>query len=160
MRAPTRLALVYALALLALPASAGDLTGTWKGKWSCKAQNAKGKLRLTSASVQAPEPGVSTLQITEPDGPGTPALQAYIDGVLFSGFSLQPAPAALSGIGAFIGCDPGDVRSFKWKLKIGAIAAKITWRSLFVSNDQTISMCRGSWTRVSVEDPGVVETCR
>lgn len=161
MRAPTRCLLACALVLTAAaPASAGDLTGTWKGKWSCKSVNASGKLKLTSTSVTAPEPGVSTLEISHPDGPGTAAIQAYVDGALFAGFSLQPDPEITSGVGAFIGCDPGDVRSFKWKVKIGEIPARITWRSMHVSDDQTISSCRGSWKRISVADPGISDTCR
>jgi hypothetical protein len=161
MRAPTRLLLVAALCLLArAPASAGDLTGTWKGKWSCKAQNAQGKLKLSSTTVQVPEPGVSTLEITQPDGPDSPALQARIDGVLFAGFSLQPGPA-LGGVGAFVGCDPGDVRSFRWKVKLDSVQAKISWRSMFVSNDYVISSCRGSWSRVSLEEPAAfIDSCR
>jgi hypothetical protein len=160
MRAPTRLLLVAALCLLAsAPTSAGDLTGTWKGKWSCKAQNAEGKLKLSSIAVQEPEPGVSTLEISHPHGPDDPALQARVDGVLFAGFTLVTA-ATVGGLGAFVGCDPGDLRSFKWKAKPNVVKGKITWRGTFVSDDATLGSCRGSWTRVSLEDPAVSDTCR
>lgn len=168
MRAPTRLLLVSALGLLAsAPASAGDLTGVWKGKFSCKAQNAQGKLKLSSRMVVAPEPGVSTLEITHPDGPASPALQARIDGALFAGFSLQ-AGSALGGVGAFVDCDPnndpggfGDIRSFRWKVKLDDVKAKISWRGMFVSDDAVISSCRGSWSRVSLEEPApAVVSCR
>ena len=151
MRAPSRLLLVSALGLLAsAPASAGDLTGVWEGKFSCKAQDAQGKLKLS---------GPSTLEISQPGGPGGAALQAHIDGVLFAGFSLQPGPA-LGGVGALVGCDPGDIRSFRWKVKTDDVKAKISWRGVFVSNDAVISSCRGTWSRVSLEDPVVIDTCR
>jgi len=168
MRAPTRLLLVAALGLAAgTPVSASDLTGTWKGKWSCKGQGASGKLKLSSRTVLSPEPGVSTLEITHPDLPDQPALQARIDGALFSGFSLQTGPA-LGGVGAWLGCDPnvdpggfGDIRSFRWKVKPGAVKAKITWRGMFVSEDAMILSCRGKWQRVSLEEPDpAIGSCR
>ena len=161
MRAPTRLLVTAALALLvAAPASAGNLTGVWKGKFSCKAQNAQGQLKMSSRGVTAPDPGVSTLEITHPNGAGTPALQVRIDGVLFAGFVLGVGPA-VGGVGAFIGCDPGDLRSFKWKATPGVAKAKISWRGMLVSNDAMVGSCRGSWTRVSLAEPAVPpESCR
>ena len=154
MRAPTRLVLLSALGLcLAAPASAGDLTGTWKGKYSCKAQDVRGKLKLS---------GLSTLEVTQPDTPGSPALQARIDGMPFAGFVLQTG-ASLGGVGALVGCDPGDIRSLRWKVKAGDVKARISWRGVFVSNDAVISSCRGTWSRVSVEEPSPaidVGTCR
>jgi hypothetical protein len=161
MRAPTRPLLACALALLAAgPAAAGDLTGTWKGKWSCKGQDAQGKWKQSSRAITTPEPGVSTLEVWHPDGTATPALQARIDGVPFTGFLLG-SPADQAGVGAFIGCDPGDLRTFKWKLKIGAVKAKLSWRGMYVSDDATISSCRGSWTRVDLAEPAApFESCR
>jgi hypothetical protein len=72
---------------------------------------------------------------------------------------LQPGPA-LGGVGALVGCDPGDVRSLRWKVKLDDVKAKISWRGVFVSNDAVISSCRGTWSRVSLEDPAVIDTCR
>ena len=151
MRAPSRLLLVSALGLLAsAPASAGNLTGLWEGTFSCKAQDAQGKLKMS---------GPSTLEITQPDTLGSPALQARIDGALFAGFVLQTGPT-LGGVGALVGCDPGDIRSLRWKVKLDDVKAKISWRGVYVSNDQVISSCRGKWSRVSLEDPAVIDTCR
>jgi hypothetical protein len=151
MRAPARILLASALGLLAgAPASAGNLTGVWEGKFSCKAQDAQGKLKMS---------GPSTLEISQPDTPGSPALQARINGVLFAGFVLQTGPT-LGGVGALVGCDPGDIRSLRWKVKADEVKAKISWRGVFVTNDTMISSCRGSWTRISLEDPVIVDTCR
>jgi hypothetical protein len=154
MRAPTRPLLVSVLVLLAAaPASAGNLTGVWEGKYSCKAQDARGKLKLS---------GLSTLEITQPDTAGSPALQARIDGVPFAGFVLETG-ASLGGVGALVGCDPGDIRSLRWKVKPDDVKAKISWRGVFVSNDAMISSCRGSWSRVSLAEPTPaidVGTCR
>ena len=75
-------------ACMAAPAHAGDLTGTWKGKFKCKLENGEVKQKLSSKTITAPEPGVSTLTVRHAEGAGTSALQMEVDGVLFSGSAL------------------------------------------------------------------------
>jgi hypothetical protein len=162
MRAPTRLAAALAAALIAAPAAAGDLTGVWKGKFKCTLQDGQSKQKLSSRTVAAPEAGVSTLELTHPDGPDSPALQIRIDNVLFAGFMLVDAGGA-SGVGAIVDCNPnqdpgtgyGELRTFRWRAAPGAIAGSISWRGMLVDDDAVIGSCRGSWRRVSREDPGV-----
>ena len=163
MRAPTRsLALAcLAAALAAEPGLAGDLTGTWKGKFSCKLENGQSKLKLSSKTITAPDPGVSTLEISHPGGPGTSALQLEVDDVLFAGFALPPGAAA-RGVGALFDCsddgDPGDageIRTFKWSVTADSVKGTIAWRGMLVNDDQEIGSCRGSWKRISREDPEI-----
>jgi hypothetical protein len=161
----TRLALVVTFALAAAPAQAGDLTGTWKGKFACTMQSAQGKQKSSSRGVSTPEPGVSTLEVSHPDGPGTPTLQVRIDGVLYAGFVIGP-PAAAAGAGAFFDCtvttDPGgfgEIRNFKWKATPDDVKGSISWRSLLVDDDAVVGSCKGKWRRISREDPGVA-SCR
>jgi hypothetical protein len=165
MRAPTRSFAALLAALIAAPAAGGDLTGVWKGKFSCTMESSQGRSKLTSRSVTSPDPGVSTLEITQPDGPGTSALQARIDDALFAGF-VVPTGAAAAGAGAFVDCDPnndpggfGEIRSFRWKVAADTVSGSISWRGLFVNDDAEISTCKGKWRRVSREDP-LVESCR
>ena len=166
MRAPTRwLCVSLVAALAAAPALAGDLTGTWKGKFSCKLEDGATKMKLSSKSITAPEPGVSTLEISHPGGPGTAALQIQIDDVLFAGFAL-PAGGAVRGVGALFDCtddgDPGDageIRTFRWKVTADAVAGTIAWRGMLVNDDQEIGSCKGTWKRISRVDP-IIGPCR
>jgi hypothetical protein len=166
MRAVTRWLCVPLLSACAAgPAVAGDLTGTWKGKFRCAVENGQTKQKLSSKQIAAPEPGVSTLLISHAEGPGTAALQLEIDGVLFAGFAL-PAGGAVRGVGALFDCtddgDPGDageLRTFKWKVSADSVKGSIAWRGMFVNDDQEIASCRGTWKRISREDP-VIGPCR
>jgi hypothetical protein len=166
MRAPTRWLLALLLAALAAgPALAGDLTGTWKGKFRCTVENGTSKVKLSSKTITAPEPGVSTLRISHPEGPGTGPLQMTVDDVLFAGFAL-PAGGAVKGVGALFDCtddgDPGDageLRTFKWKVKADSVKGTISWRGMLVNDDQQVGSCRGSWKRISREDP-IIGPCR
>lgn len=162
MRAPTRwLCVPLLVAWAAGPALAGDLTGTWKGKFKCTVQNGAAKLKTSSKQIAAPDPGVSTLLISHAEGPGTAALQLEIDGVLFAGFAL-PAGGAVRGVGALFDCtddgDPGDageLRTFKWKVTPDSVKGSIAWRGMLVNDDQEIASCKGTWKRISREDPGI-----
>ena len=165
MRRPTRWLLASLLVLGAAPTHAGDLTGTWKGKFSCTMTSAQGKQKLSSRSVTAPDPGVSTLEVSHPEGPGTATLQVRIDGVLYAGFVLGTG-AAVSGAGAFMDCTPtndpggfGEIRNFRWKVAPADVKGSLSWRGLLVDDDAVVGSCRGSWRRVSREDPGIA-SCR
>jgi hypothetical protein len=166
MRARSRwLCATLVAVLAAAPAAAGDLTGTWKGRWSCKLENGATKLRLSSKTITAPEPGVSTLEISHADGPGTPALQVEVDDVLFAGFAL-PGGGAVRGVGALFDCtddgDPGDageIRTFRWKVTADAVRGTLAWRGILVNDDLEVGSCKGVWKRISREDP-VVGPCR
>jgi hypothetical protein len=158
--------LVASLVLCALPAQAGDLTGIWKGKFKCKLEDGEGRQKITSREITSPEAGMSTLEVSHPDGPDTPALQLRIDDVLFAGFLLPEAGTA-SGIGAIVDCSPdddpavgfGEIRSFRWKEKPGDVKGWISWRGMMVSDDAVIGSCKGKWRRVSRMDPGIAP-CR
>ena len=162
MRAPTRFATLLLAACFAGPALAGDLTGTWKGKFSCTLQDGTGKRKLSSRAVASPESGVSTLEVTQPDGPGSRALQLRIDTVMFAGFAL-PEGAATAGVGAIVDCsenqDPGagfgELRTFRWRVKPDTVGGTISFRGMLVDDDEVVGACRGSWRRVSRDDPGV-----
>jgi hypothetical protein len=147
--------------LVVTPSMAGDLTGTWKGRFSCKLENGQSRLKISSKTVTAPEPGVSTLEISHPGGPGTPALQIEVDDVLFAGFAL-PAGGAVGGVGALFDCtdngDPGDageIRTFRWKVTADSVKGSISWRGMLVNDDQEIGSCKGTWRRILREDPGI-----
>jgi hypothetical protein len=166
MRASTRWICACLLAACAAaPARAGDLTGTWKGKFKCTVENGQAKLKLSSKAITAPEPGVSTLLISHPGGPGTAPLQLTIDDVLFAGFALPGGPA-VRGVGALFDCtdtgDPGDageLRTFKWKVTADSVKGSIAWRGMLVNDDQEVGSCKGTWKRISREDP-VIGPCR
>ena len=165
MRTPVSLLVAALLALSAAPSHAGDLTGTWKGKFSCTVLSDAGKQKLSSRTVTAPDPGVSTLEVSQPDGPGTNTLQVRIDSVLYAGFVLGTG-AAVSGAGAFVDCTPtndpggfGEIRNFRWKVAADSVKGSLSWRGLLVDDDAVVGSCRGSWRRVSREDPGVA-SCR
>jgi hypothetical protein len=148
-------------ACVAAPIHAGDLTGTWKGKFKCKLENGEAKTKISSKTITAPEAGVSTLTISHAEGPGTSALQMEVDGVLFSGFAL-PEGGAVKGVGALFDCtdggDPGDageLRTFKWKVRSDSVKGSISWRGMFVNDDQEVGLCKGKWKRISREDPAI-----
>lgn len=153
--------LALAATLLPAPAASGDLTGTWKGKFKCKIQNGVSKQKLDSKTITAPEPGVSTLLISHADGPGTPPLQMEIDGVLWAGFAL-PEGGAVKGVGSLFDCtddggseNAGELRTFKWKVKSDSTKGTLSWRGMFVNDDQEIGLCKGRWKRITRDDPGV-----
>jgi hypothetical protein len=165
MRSPTRWLLAWLLVLGAAPAQAGDLTGTWKGKFSCRLMDGQGKQKLSSRAVEVPEPGVSTLDVSQPEGPGTSRLDLRIDNVLYAGFVVSPG-AAQSGVGGIVDCTPtnvpggfGEIRNFRWKVSPDTIKGTLSWRGLLVDEDTVVGSCRGTWKRVSREDPGVA-SCR
>ncbi len=163
MRAPTRLVAALVAALIAAPATAGDLTGVWKGKFKCTLQDGESKQKLSSRMVTSPEAGLSTLEVTHPDGPDTQALQIRIDDVLFAGFVLPVGVAVQSGVGAIVDCDPnqdpgvgfGELRTFRWRVTPGDVSGSISYRGMLVDNDDVIGTCKGSWRRISRTDPGV-----
>ena len=155
------LACLTLAALLPLSSAAGDLTGTWKGKFKCKLQDGESKTKLSSKTIQAPEPGVSTLLISHPEGPGTAPLQMLVDDVLFAGFAL-PEGGAVKGVGALFDCtddgnpgDAGELRTFKWKVRSDSSKGKISWRGMFVNDDQEVGLCKGKWKRITRDDPNI-----
>jgi len=84
-----------------------------------------------------------------------------VDGVLYSGFAL-PEGAAVAGVGALFDCtddgnpgDAGELRTFKWKVQADSVKGSISWRGMFVNDDQEVGMCKGKWKRISREDPGI-----
>jgi hypothetical protein len=166
MRMPPRWLVASLLVLAAVPAQAGDLTGIWKGKFKCKLDDGDSRQKLSSREVTSPEAGMSTLEVSHPDGPDTQALQLRIDDVLFAGFVL-PEGATTSGIGAIVDCNPnddpgigfGEIRSFRWKATPDDVKGSIAWRGMLVSDDAVIGSCRGKWRRVSRMDPGIAP-CR
>jgi len=151
------------VALLAGAGHAGDLTGTWKGSFRCTVHDAQGRQELTSRSVSVPEPGVSTLEIVQPDGPDTAALHMLIDAAVYSGFVLDGS-AATRGTGAILDCGANpdasgylEIRHFRWKTS--ADSAAIVWRGLRVGGAAELGRCTGSWRRVSRDEPKIAASC-
>jgi len=145
-----------ALVLLALPAEAGNLVGTWVGRFSCNIEETTGKRKFR-------EPN-STVQISQPGGPGTSPLRVDIDGELYTG-SIVPSPSdpTAEGAGAFVACTTSNTESFgafseieliAWKVKPNG-DGKIGKSGVFVTNGLNIGFCTGSWERVSTLDPGI-----
>jgi hypothetical protein len=149
--------LAAALLLLgAAGASAADLTGSWTGKLSCTLLEGQGKRKHAAAS---------TLEVSHPDGPGTPRLDLRVDGQLRPGFVLG-AGGALRGGGAITDCTQapspagsGEIRNFRFKVAAEGVAGSIAWRGLLVEDDALIGVCRGRWRRVSTADPAL-PSCR
>jgi len=165
MRPPLSLLAASLLALAVTSAHAGDLTGIWKGKFSCTLMSDAGKEKLSSRAVEAPDPGLSTLEVTHPDGPGTPTLQLRIDNGLRAGFLLGGADAA-KGAGAIVDCsaaiDPsgfGEIRNFRFKVSPDAVKGTVSWRGLLVEDGAVVGACKGRWKRVSRQDP-LIPRCR
>jgi hypothetical protein len=147
----------FVLALVALPASAGDLVGTWEGSWSCRTEDASGRGR----DRQNP----STLQISQPGGPGTSPLRVLIDGTQYAGSIVPSASAPTSrGVGAFVACGTSDtegagafseIELIRWSVDAANGNGSIRKAGVFVTNGDAIGACTGSWRRVSTNDPGI-----
>lgn len=160
MRIPLGLVVAASLAL-GSAARAGDLTGIWKGKFRCTLMSEEGREKLSSRTVAAPEEGVSTLEVTHPDGPGTPTLQLRIDNSLRAGFLIGPVDSD-KGAGAIVDCsaaiDPvgfGEIRNFRSKTSSGTVKGTLSWRGLLVEDGLAVGTCKGRWKRVSLEDPRI-----
>lgn len=144
------------LVLLALPAAAGNLVGTWVGRFSCATEDADGRGKLT-------EPA-STLEISQPSGPGTSPLRVMIDGVHYTG-SIVPSASnpTEEGVGAFVACGTSDAEGagfnelelMRWKVEAGGVRGAIKKAGVFVENGVEIGACKGGWVRTSTVDPGI-----
>jgi len=153
------------ISLLAGASHAGDLSGTWKGRFSCTIHGEQGLEKRSDRSVTTPDPGVSTLELVQPDGADTAALLMLIDGAVYSGFVLDPGPAT-KGTGAIVDCGEEDqasgydeVRSFRWKTNPNSIMATIVWHGLLVGGDDEVGTCHGKWHRVSRDEPTIEASC-
>ena len=143
--------------LIAPPAVAGDLVGTWTGRFACRTESAGGSGNLS-------EPN-STLQISQPGGPGTSPLRVEIDGVPYSGSIMPDASSPTTeGVGAFVACGTSDTETngnfseielIRWKVNPASGRGSIKKAGVFVSNGIEIGACRGGWARTSTADPGI-----
>jgi hypothetical protein len=146
-----------ALVCLALPSFAGNLVGTYEGSWSCRTEDANGRGR----DRQNP----STLQISQPGGPGTSPLRVVIDAVPYTGSIIPDASDPTErGVGAFVACGTSDTEAvgafneielIRWSVDPGNGRGSIRKVGVFVTNGDGIGACSGSWQRVSVADPGI-----
>ena len=146
---------LLALVLMALPASAGNLIGTWVGSFACKTENANGKGTLREPT--------STLLISQPD-PGTSPLRLTIDGVQYTG-SIVPSNSnpTTDGVGAIVACGTSDaegagfheIELIRWKVEADGVRGSIKKAGVFVTKGQEIGACKGGWVRTSTTDPGI-----
>jgi hypothetical protein len=145
-----------ALVLLALPAAAGNLVGTWTGSFSCRVEDENGRSRLRQQQ--------STLSISQPGGPGTSPLRLTIDGIQYSG-SIVPSASDPTerGVGAFVACGTSDTEAFgafneieliRWSVDAGG-RGSIRKGGVFVENGLQVGACTGGWQRSSTADPGI-----
>ena len=145
-----------ALALIAVPAAAGNLVGTWVGSFSCRVEDEDGRGSLRQQQ--------SVLSISQPGGPGTSPLRLQIDGVQYSG-SIVPSAGdpTRRGVGAFVACGTSDTEAFgafseieliRWSVDAGG-RGSIRKAGVFVENGLQVGGCTGSWRRTSTNDPGI-----
>ena len=151
-----RMACLLALALVALPAAAGNLVGSWLGSFTCRVEDSGGRSTLRQRS--------SDLLISQPGGPGTSPLRLTIDGVQYSG-SIVPLASDPTerGAGAFVACGSSDteaqgafneIESIRWRVSADG-KGSIRKRGAFVVNGEEVGTCTGSWRRTSTADPGI-----
>lgn len=154
-----RLISLLALVLAAAPASAGNLVGTWVGRFSCGAEDANGKFKFTET--------VSEVLISQPGGPGTSPLRLTIDGAAYSGSIIPSASSPTSdGVGAFVACGTSDtegvglfseIELIRWKVDgNGGLRGSIKKAGVYVTNGVEIGACKGGWVRTSLTDPGIL----
>lgn len=146
-----------ALVLVALPAAAGNLVGTYEGSWSCRTEDAGGRGRDSEPT--------SILQISQPGGAGTSPLRVMIDGVVYAGSIIPSAgDPTRRGVGAFVACGTSDTEAggnfseielIRWSVDPGNGRGSIRKAGVFVTNGDGIGACTGSWRRVSTADPGI-----
>ena len=154
----SRAILSLALVLMALPASAGNLVGTWVGRFSCAAEDANGRFKID-------EPA-STLLISQPGGAGTSPLRLTIDGVQYSG-TIAPSAGnpTTQGAGAFVACGTSDaegapglneIELIHWKVDGGGgVRGSIKKAGVFVESGGIFGACKGGWVRTSLVDPAI-----
>ena len=153
-----RLALSAFLAFcLAAPASAGNLVGTWLGRFSCTTEDANGRGKLSEST--------STLLISQPGGPGGTTLRLTIDGEPYTGSIIPSAGNPTEqGVGAFVACGTSDaegtgsfneIELIRWKVEDGGVRGSIRKAGVFVTKGQQIGACKGGWVRSSTTDPSI-----
>jgi hypothetical protein len=143
---------------LATSAAAGDLRGTWVGAFVCKLEDANGRSTLRNAS--------STLEISQPGGPGTSPIHVRIDGVdLYSG-SIVPSASKPTerGVGALVACGTSDttvagsfseIELIHWKVDPVSGRGSIRKSGVFVTTGVEVGDCKGGWVRSETADPGI-----
>jgi hypothetical protein len=152
----SRVVLCLSLVLIALPASAGNLVGTWVGRFSCSAEDANGRFKSTETD--------SVLQISQPGGAGTSPLRLTIDGTQYSGSIIPSASSPTTdGVGAFVACGTSDaegagfneIELIRWKVDGGTGRGSIKKAGVYVENGVQIGACKGGWVRTTTADPGI-----
>lgn len=152
----SRALLCLALVLMALPASAGNLVGTWLGRFSCGAEDANGRFKIQETE--------SLLEISQPE-PGTSPLRLMIGDVHYSG-SIVPSASSptTDGVGAFVKCGTSDTENegnfseielIRWKVDAGTGRGSIKKVGVFVVNGVQIGACKGGWVRTTTADPAI-----
>ena len=156
------LAVATVFVLVASPALASDLGGTYVGGYTCKGiESPEGvKVRTT---------GESTLEITEVETLGNAIrLNVSIDGVLFSSRAIdRGAVDSGKGAGGLVRCGTSDsawegsTAILHYTFKVNPTSGKGSIRSTGASNSGFgdgvgfLSTCRYTWKRVSTDDPDV-----
>lgn len=145
-----------ALVLMALPAAAGNLIGTWEGSFSCKTEDANGR-----STLREPD---STLLISQPNAGASP-LRLTIDGVQYTGSIVPSATNPTEvGVGAFVACGTSDTEAvgafneielIRWKVDAESGTGSISKLGVFVGNGQGIGGCKGKWTRLTTANPNI-----
>jgi hypothetical protein len=139
-----------ALLLIALPASAADLTGTWKGAFKCSSLQNDGKAEKFKEKK-------SVLKIVQYED-GT--FDAEIDDFPYCGRMIESKKNAKKGVGVLIGPDTDDapttyseMEHLTWKLNSSKKKSdKISKQGVWVDAD-SIGECKGSWKRTDKDSP-------
>lgn len=153
---------LLALLLTALPAAAGNLVGTWIGRFTCTIEDADGRTRLQARN--------STLTISQPGGAGTSPLRLLIDdgtgGLIQYTGSIVPSAGdpTREGVGAFVACGTSDseaggsfseIELIRWRVDAANGRGSIRKVGVFVESGTAVGACQGAWARTSVVDPGI-----
>lgn len=160
----TRNAAALALALLvAAPALADDLTGTYEGKLTCTSNAAADGVKTTSKLD-------SVLEITQVQIEGNVIqLHARIDDVLYAsrGIAVKGLESG-KGVGDFVRCGSNDdaslgnteIQHYKFGANDANGKGSIKTNGLRnltdgIQGTGELGSCKGSWKRVSVVDPAI-----
>ncbi|MGH0034523.1 MAG: hypothetical protein ACQGVK_05810 [Myxococcota bacterium] len=139
--------------LIALPVSAADLTGTWKGSFKCSSLQNDG----TANDFKEKKSVLKIIQYED----GT--FDADIDNFPYCGRMIESKKNKKKGVGVLIGPDTDDdpetyseMEHLTWKLNSGKKKSdKISKKGVWVDGE-SIGECTGSWKRTDKQSPEIL----